>query len=369
MHINKKRIHLVVAARPNFVKVAPVYHALTTVNKFELRIVHTGQHYDYALSRNLFEDLALPDPAINLRVGSGSHGHQVANALVRYEEYLLHDKPDLCIVPGDVNSSLACALAAAKLHVPVAHLEAGLRSFDPTMPEEINRQLTDRLSSILWTPSADADENLSNEGIDSNNITLVGNCMIDSLVKMLPTIQGKRTWKKYGLTPDKYCVVTLHRPGNVDIPSRLNSLMQALHDLAEDTRVIMPLHPRTRARLEAASLLPSIDADTRITLTEPLGYLDFLSLVERSRAVITDSGGIQEETTYLGIPCLTIRPNTERPVTCSIGTNVLVEPETLPHNFATALDQRGKKPSVPPLWDGHAGLRVAQDLQKRILRH
>lgn len=360
-------IHIIVAARPNFMKVAPVYHALAADSLFSVKLVHTGQHYDSSLSDQLMAELSLPDPYCNFHIGSGSHAQQTAKVLTSYERFLQEDRPDLCIVPGDVNSTLACSLAAVKLDVPVAHLESGLRSFDRTMPEEINRVLTDQISSILWTPSEDADVNLLAEGIPQERISRVGNCMIDSLVALLPNIRKRKMCEQFVLQPQEYCVVTLHRPSNVDNHERLVAITEKLCILAESNRIVFPVHPRTLANLERAGLLAKLENLDSITLTGPLGYLDFLSLVESAKAIVTDSGGIQEETSYLGIPCLTLRPNTERPVTCSLGTNRLVEPESLLEDYDEAISvAKPDRPTIP-LWDGKSGTRIASDIKNRLL--
>lgn len=360
------RVHLVVAARPNFMKIAPLWNELSRRGGHELRLVHTGQHYDYCMSRLFFEDLRLPDPDVNLQAGSGSHAAQTAAVLTAYEGYLLEDRPDLAVVPGDVNSTLACSLAAAKLGVPVAHLEAGLRSFDESMPEEINRRLTDSLAAVLWTPSPDADENLAREGIAPGRVTRVGNCMIDSLKAMLPAAQARRNWEQQDLKPGDYAVVTLHRPGNVDDPARLRKIVDALAGLAGDLPVLWPVHPRTRDKLAALGL----DGQGRngLRLTGPLGYLDFLSLLGEAALAVTDSGGLQEETTVLGVHCLTVRPNTERPITCTEGTNRLVEPEGLLAAARLALSRGRAGAREPELWDGRAAVRAADDLEARLGR-
>jgi len=358
------KIHLIVAARPNIMKVAPVHHALASDSHFSVKLLHTGQHYDSSLSDQLITELSLPAPYCNFNVGSGSHAQQTAKVLTRYEDFLREDRPDLCIVPGDVNSTLACALAAAKLNVP--HLEAGLRSFDRTMPEEINRILTDQMSSILWSPSKDADNNLLAEGIPQEKISRVGNCMIDSLVSLLPSIRKREVWRQFALRPQEYCVVTLHRPSNVDNHERLVAITDKLCILAESVRIVFPMHPRTRANLKRADLFAQLDGHHSIILTGPLGYLDFLSLVESAKAVVTDSGGIQEETSYLNIPCLTLRPNTERPITRSLGTNRLTEPDILLKSYDAAVATSRTDMKAIPLWDGKAGMRIAEDLQRRM---
>ncbi|NDV20629.1 UDP-N-acetylglucosamine 2-epimerase (non-hydrolyzing) [Pseudodesulfovibrio sp. JC047] len=364
-----RRIHLIIAARPNLIKMAPVYHAVSRLDGFEVRLIHTGQHYDTPLSAQIIRELNLPQPDHNFAIGSGTHAQQTAGVMLAYEKLLREERPDLCVVPGDVNSTLACALTAAKQQVPVAHLEAGLRSRDMTMPEEINRILTDRISSILWTPSEDADTNLLNEGVDREKIFRVGNCMIDSLVTMLPTIRTLEPWKQVQCDRKGYSVVTLHRPGNVDSPDRLKAIVHTLITMARRTPLVMPLHPRTQARLEACSLLETLRSTEAIRVIEPLGYLEFIALVEGSQAIITDSGGIQEETSYLNIPCLTLRPNTERPITCTLGTNRLVDLDSLETAHAQAVGSRAVPRKPIPLWDGKAGMRIAKTLTDTFFHH
>jgi len=358
-----KRIHLVVATRPNYMKIAPLWNALSTSGSYQLELVHTGQHYDHLLSGAFWDELKLPRPVVNLRAGSGSHARQTAAVLVGYEAFLQESRPDLVIVPGDVNSTLACALAASKLHVPVAHLEAGLRSFDDSMPEEINRRLTDSLASIHWTPSPDATDNLLREGIAQEKITLVGNCMIDSLLSFLPSFEAAKQWEDFGVKRGEYVVATLHRPINTDIPQRLESAVNAFVSMAKRAPVIWPCHPRTLAALEKDGHASRLHA-SGVRLCDPAPYIKFMSLVIGARAVVTDSGGIQEETTVLGVPCLTVRPNTERPITCSEGTNRLVEPQEIEEAFM-GLDRAGRGYSTPELWDGKAALRIVADLAER----
>jgi UDP-N-acetylglucosamine 2-epimerase (non-hydrolysing) len=343
----------VVGARPNFMKVAPVLNALRAHRQVTQILVHTGQHYDANMSDVFFEQLAIPAPDVNLAVGSGSHARQTAEIMMRFEPVVLESKPDIVLVYGDVNSTVAAALVCSKLGVRVGHVEAGLRSFDRTMPEEINRIVTDRLADLLFTPSDDGDMNLKNEGVATEKIFRVGNVMIDSLVKLLPLAQQQ---SRNGL-PDRYALVTLHRPANVDDPATLKRILQFLTEVTRDLPIVFPAHPRTRQRISDFAL----DSD-RLRVLDPLPYLDFLALQSRAEVVITDSGGIQEETTYLGVPCLTLRENTERPITVSLGTNVLVgrDPEKLRTELAAVLAGKKKKGTIPPLWDGHAGERVAQ---------
>ena len=342
----------VVGARPNFMKVAPVLNALKTRKNVVQTLIHTGQHYDANMSDVFFEQLEIPAPDFNLAVGSGTHATQTAEIMMRFESVLLEHKPDMVLVYGDVNSTVATALVCAKLGVRVGHVEAGLRSFDRTMPEEINRLVTDQLADLLFTPSEDGDINLQREGIPADKIFRVGNVMIDSLVKLLPVARQNL---KHGL-PDCFALVTLHRPANVDDSATLKSIMQALLEVNQNLSVIFPAHPRTRARISEFGLYAG-----QLQLIDPLPYIDFLGLQSRATVVITDSGGIQEETTYLGIPCLTLRENTERPVTVSLGTNVLVgrDPDNLRRELSRILAGNAKKGTVPPLWDGHTGERIA----------
>jgi UDP-N-acetylglucosamine 2-epimerase (non-hydrolysing) len=342
----------IVGARPNFMKVAPVMNALKTRKHIVQTLVHTGQHYDANMSDVFFEQLGIPAPDVNLAVGSGTHARQTAEIMTRFEPVLLDRQPDMVLVYGDVNSTVATALVCAKLGVRVGHVEAGLRSFDRTMPEEINRLITDQLADALYTPSADGDLNLQKEGIPSEKIFRVGNVMIDSLVKLLP---AARAQSKNG-TPPRYALVTLHRPANVDDSVVLKRILESLLEVGQDLPVIFPAHPRTRKRIADFGL----NAE-QLQILDPLSYLEFLGMQSGATVVITDSGGIQEETTYLGVPCLTLRENTERPVTVSIGTNVLVgrDPEKLRSELARILAGKAKQGSIPPLWDGHAGERIA----------
>jgi UDP-N-acetylglucosamine 2-epimerase (non-hydrolysing) len=350
----------VVGARPNFMKAAPVLRALASRPGMQQTLVHTGQHYDANMSDVFFEQLGMPAPDVNLEVGSGSHAQQTAQIMSKFEPVILERKPDLVLVYGDVNSTVGAALVCAKLLIRVAHVEAGLRSFDRTMPEEINRIVTDRLSDLLFTPSTDGNENLIHEGVDHARIHFVGNVMIDTLVRMLPMA---REQVPAGL-PERYALVTLHRPANVDDLGWLSSMLHTLADIGEGMAVLFPVHPRTRQRL-AEARLDRVDVD-RVRFMEPLPYLDFLALQTRATVVITDSGGIQEETTFLGVPCLTVRENTERPVTISAGTNVLVgrDPERIRAGVADVLAGNWRKGSVPELWDGRAAERIAAIIEK-----
>jgi len=344
----------VVGARPNFMKAAPVIDALRRLDT-EVLLVHTGQHYDPEMSDVFLGELGLPRPDVLLGVGSGTHAEQTARALVGIEGALLDQRPELVVVPGDVNSTLAGALAAAKLDVPVAHLEAGLRSFDPTMPEEHNRRLTDHLSSLLLTHSPGALENLEREGIDAASVHLVGNTMIDSLLAHLEAARAAAPWAGHGLEESGYGLVTLHRPSLVDEPALLRETIEQLSALSESVPILFPAHPRTIERLQALEL-----ASPNLIVTGPLGYLEFLGLESAARFVLTDSGGVQEETSALGVPCFTLRDTTERPITIELGTNTLLglEPERIgdvPSLLATP-----RPGQQIPLWDGHAGNRAAE---------
>jgi UDP-N-acetylglucosamine 2-epimerase (non-hydrolysing) len=349
------RVLHVVGARPNFMKAAPVIRALSKWPNVQQTLIHTGQHYDPALSDIFFAQLSMPDPDVNLEVGSGSHAWQTAEVMRRIEPVLLERKPDFVLVYGDVNSTVAAALVCSKLNIRLAHVEAGLRSFDRTMPEEINRIVTDQLAHMLFTPSEDADINLEHEGIPKERISRVGNVMIDSLIRLLPAaMQCARN-----ALPERYALVTLHRPSNVDDSPNLRRILRSLLEVNDALQVIFPAHPRTRQRIEQFGI------DTgKLHLMEPLPYIEFLSLQSHATVVITDSGGIQEETTYLGVPCLTLRSKTERPVTVTLGTNVLIGQDLgrLSSELAIILDGKAKKGSIPPLWDGNSGKRIAEIL-------
>jgi UDP-N-acetylglucosamine 2-epimerase (non-hydrolysing) len=357
------KMHLlhVVGARPNFMKAAPVIAALKAYPQVQQTLVHTGQHYDAQMSEVFFQELGLPEPDVNLEVGSGSHAAQTAHVMLRFEEVVLAHHPDWVLVYGDVNSTAAAALVCAKLQIPIGHVEAGLRSFDRTMPEELNRLVTDQLADRLFTPSEDGSVNLLREGIAPDKIRLVGNVMIDTLVRLLP--QAGQHWPalrdQFDLAARPYVLVTLHRPSNVDEAQTLQALLTVLDEIGEQAAILFPVHPRTRQRMATEGLIAN-----RIRFSAPLGYLDFLALQQHAALVITDSGGIQEETTYLQVPCLTVRENTERPITITLGTNQLVG-QDMPRLQGEALRiLRGeiKTGSIPPLWDGQAAQRIAQDL-------
>ncbi len=359
-------IHLIAAARPNFMKIAPLYHALKKEDWATPVIVHTGQHYDINMSDAFFQDLNLPEPDLHLGIGSGTHAQQTGNVMIAYEQAIMKTPPDLVVVVGDVNSTMAATVASAKLGIKVAHLEAGLRSFDRTMPEEINRMVTDTLADILWTPSPDGDENLIKEGIAKEKIIRVGNIMIDSLEMMRDKIEKQTAYKAFNLKANEYGLITLHRPANVDNPDTLEQLCHALINMSHKLPLLFPVHPRTRKNLENYELMPQLDKAENLILTEPVNYIRFMSLVFNCRLVITDSGGIQEETTYLGIPCLTLRPNTERPITIDQGTNQLCKLEDLESRVNGILSGKTAKSSVPELWDGQTADRVVKSIKSFI---
>ncbi|MGA8761920.1 MAG: UDP-N-acetylglucosamine 2-epimerase (non-hydrolyzing) [Candidatus Sulfotelmatobacter sp.] len=350
------RILHVVGARPNFVKAAPVLRAVKR-RGIRQTLVHTGQHYDRNMSDIFFTQLEIPEPDVNLEVGSGSHAAQTAEIMRRFEPVVLEHKPDIVLVYGDVNSTVAAALVCSKLLIRVAHVEAGLRSFDRSMPEEINRIVTDRLSDLLFTPSDDADANLLREGVAQGHIYCVGNVMIDSLIQLLPEAME---CPANGL-PERLALLTLHRPSNVDDSQNLQKILDSLSQVSEQLDIVFPVHPRTRHRINELGIRVG-----KLHLLDPLPYIEFLALQARATVVITDSGGIQEETTYLGVPCLTIRENTERPITVTLGTNTLVggDPNMLVRALNNILAGKGKKGVIPPLWDGHAGERIADILSR-----
>jgi len=365
---NPLKILIVAGARPNFIKVAPLIKAAQAYNrtaangsaKLDWRLIHTGQHYDTKMSNVFFQDLDIPAPNVNLDVGSSSHATQTANIMNRFEPICHSEKPDWVIVVGDVNSTMACAIVAAKLAIRVAHVEAGLRSYDRTMPEEINRVVTDALADLLFTPSGDANENLLREGIPEKKIRLVGNIMIDALIKNLGKSRQCNMPKTLGLHGTKFLYVTLHRPSNVDDPQTLAKIMSELNRVSSQLPVVFPLHPRTKARL-VKSAIP-VFASNRFRLLEPIGYHESLCLTEQARLVITDSGGLQEEATYFRTPCLTLRPNTERPITIRLGSNRLTDLEHLHSDIDSALLGNRKIGRIPELWDGKSADRIISTL-------
>jgi UDP-N-acetylglucosamine 2-epimerase (non-hydrolysing) len=365
-----KRIDLIAGARPNFMKIAPIIDALKAAEKrggsLRYRLIHTGQHYDRAMSGSFFEELGIPDPDINLEVGSGTQAEQTAAIMVAYEKVLLKEKSDLCLVVGDVTSTMACSIAARKLGVPVAHVEGGIRSGDWTMPEEINRVVTDSITNWFFTTSETANDNLRRAGVTDDRICFVGNTMIDTLLKQLPRLRQPACWESLALEAGKYFVVTLHRPANVDGE---HQLLQLLHAIAEGTSglpVVFPVHPRT------AKSLRDLDSKTpQLNYIDPLSYLEFNYLVKHAKGVITDSGGITEETTVLGVPCLTLRDNTERPETITIGTNELIgtDPRKLPPALARLMAGQWKKGAIPPKWDGKTAERIVEHLGQVLARN
>ena len=347
-------------------KAAPVMAALKKRGSASQIMVYTGQHYDTNMSEVFFKQLGLPEPDVDLEVGSGSHAFQTAQIMMRIENALIEKKPDLVLVYGDVNSTVAAAMVCSKLLIPVGHVEAGLRSFDRTMPEEINRLLTDQISDLLFTPSREGDDNLLREGVAKEKTHFVGNVMIDTLVRLLPKVkfQGFRgsRFEALSATEESYALVTLHRPSNVDDPGMLVRIVKTLEEISMDLPVIFPIHPRTRQRIGDSGL--QISKKGKLYLIDPLGYLEFLFLQKNANFVITDSGGIQEETTFLGVPCLTVRENTERPITIAMGTNILVgqDMNLLKEEVYKILDGHAKQGTIPPLWDGKASERIADTI-------
>ncbi len=359
-------IHLIAAARPNFMKIAPLYHELKNDKNISVKIIHTGQHYDRNMFSDIFDDLNLPSPDVSLGIGGGSHAMQVGKLMIEYEKLCLEEKPDLVIVVGDVNATMACAVTAKKLHIKVAHLEAGLRSFDMDMPEEINRMVTDAIADYFWTPSVDGNENLVKSGIDPKKIEFVGNIMIDSLEMMREAIEKENIREKLLLEKEKFVLVTFHRPSNVDDSDKLMKIISELVKLSNKIKIVFPIHPRTEQNLKKYNLFELIKNKENILITKPLSYKQFMKLVFDCKFVLTDSGGIQEESTYLGIPCLTLRDNTERPITVTKGTNTLVNLNNLEDNILMILSNKYKKGEIPLLWDGNTAKRVHKEIQKII---
>jgi UDP-N-acetylglucosamine 2-epimerase (non-hydrolysing) len=359
----------IAAARPNFMKIAPIHREASRSKRIDPILVHTGQHYDSEMSQVFFSDLSIEEPTIRLDVGSGTHAEQTAAVLVQLEPHLERIRPAAVLVVGDVNSTLAAALCAAKLHIPVVHVEAGLRSFNRAMPEEVNRVMTDAISDLLFAPSDDAVENLLREGHPTERIHMVGNLMIDSMDRMLARSRSSRILEQLDFTPGAFFLATVHRPTNVDDPDQLSRLVSLLVAVSRYKPVVFVVHPRTRAMIDANDQRPPLEK-AGVILLEPLGYVDFLALEAASAAVLTDSGGIQEETTYLGIPCFTLRPNTERPVTLveNGGTNVVLgaEPERIAEVPALLAETGGRQARVPPLWDGRAAQRIAGVLARTL---
>jgi UDP-N-acetylglucosamine 2-epimerase (non-hydrolysing) len=360
-------VHMIAAARPNFMKVAPLWHALTAAPDFRPVLIHTGQHYDPNMSDAIFADLRLPAPDHHLGVGSGSHAEQMGNVMIAYEKIAVAERPDWLIVVGDVNSTAAAAMVAAKLHIRCVHLEAGLRSGDRRMPEEINRLVTDAIADVLWTPSPDGDANLIGEGCSPDRISRVGNIMLDSFEMVRPAIEAADVPGEIGLNAGGYGVVTLHRPSNVDEDGPLTTLVDALIAVQARLPLVWPVHPRSAKRLAETGLDAKLSV-AGVRLIEPQPYIRFMSLVLGAAAAITDSGGIQEETTYLGIPCLTLRENTERPITISEGTNQLVTATSLMRDLDAALARPKHQRARPEFWDGQTAARCVADLRARSLR-
>jgi UDP-N-acetylglucosamine 2-epimerase (non-hydrolysing) len=362
------KLLVVAGARPNFMKIKPFMKAISEFNAREgskaryvdVRLVHTGQHYDENMSEVFFRELGIQPPDINLGVGSGSHAVQTANIMTGFEAVCEREKPDWAVVVGDVNSTMACTLVCAKMSIQVAHIEAGLRSHDRTMPEEINRVVTDTLADLLLTPSADADENLLQEGISKDRIKLVGNIMIDSLVDNLPTARSLGLIAELDLKPAGFVYVTLHRPSNVDNKASLTAIMKGMQKISQRLPIVFPVHPRTRKMLSEFDLMRQ--ADTKLLLLEPIGYHGSLCLAENARLVLTDSGGLQEEATYFRTPCLTLRPNTERPITITLGSNRLTRIDALVEDVNEVLDGPERKGQIPPLWDGHTAERILRSI-------
>ncbi|MDX2128075.1 MAG: UDP-N-acetylglucosamine 2-epimerase (non-hydrolyzing) [Chloroherpetonaceae bacterium] len=359
-----KKIILVAGARPNFMKIAPLHRELLKTGLYKTLILHTGQHYDEKMSKVFFEELALPEPDIYLGIGSGSHAVQTAKVMIEFEKVCLEHAPDLVIVVGDVNSTLACTLVAAKLCIPVAHVEAGLRSGDRTMPEEINRIVTDSISDLLYVSEPSGIHHLIMEGIADEKCVLVGNVMIDSLVSHIEKARTSDVLEKLGLTPKSYSLVTLHRPSNVDEKESLEKILGLFEAISEKTDIVFPIHPRTRKMLENFGLLPRVEKIRGLKLIDPQGYIEFLKLMKESKMVLTDSGGIQEETTVLGVPCLTMRENTERPITVEVGTNILVgtNADDVREEALKVLNGTIKKGLIPQYWDGRAAERIVKHL-------
>ena len=356
----------VVGARPNFMKIAPIHRRMQNSSFFEPILLHTGQHYDEKMSKTFFVELGVPQPDVYLGVGSGTHAEQTAAVMLKVEKFLMDEKADLLIVVGDVNSTIAASLAATKLHIPVAHVEAGLRSYDRRMPEEINRILTDSIADYLFVTEQSGSDNLKKEGIADDKIFFVGNCMIDSLVEHLQKASTNPVLNDFSLEPQGYALMTLHRPSNVDDRTTLMNIFAALEHIQNDMPVIFPIHPRTKKMLSAFGLENDMKRMSNIRLTEPLGYLAFLRLMSQAQLIVTDSGGIQEETTYLKIPCLTLRENTERPITTTLGTNQLVgmEPENILDGYNKAMNGYTKNSQIPPLWDGVTSQRILDVLKR-----
>jgi len=362
------KIISVAGARPNFMKIAPLMEAFAATPEIEPMLVHTGQHYDERMSDLFFRQLGIPQPDVNLGVGSGSHAAQTAEVMKAFEPVVLTEKPDAVLVVGDVNSTIACGLVAVKLGVKLVHVEAGLRSFDRRMPEEINRILTDAISDLLFCTEQSGVDNLRREGVPEDRIFLVGNVMIDTLLKNQAQAEASKVLDELGLQPGRYAVLTLHRPSNVDDPAVLGRLVDALEVIQAELPIVFPMHPRTRNNLARSKLGQRVAKMSGLRTIDPVGYLDFLKLMSSAKLVLTDSGGIQEETTILKVPCLTLRENTERPVTAEVGSNRIVgtDPERVLSAYRDVMAGRGREPGTPLLWDGHAADRIARLLAERL---
>jgi UDP-N-acetylglucosamine 2-epimerase (non-hydrolysing) len=363
------KILCIAGARPNFMKIGPLMEAFGRTPEIDPVLVHTGQHYDEKMSDLFFRQLGIPEPAFNLGVGGGSHAVQTASIMTAFEPVLARERPDAILVVGDVNSTIACALVASKLDVNVIHVEAGLRSFDRSMPEEINRVLTDSISDLLLCSESSGVENLAREGIAGDRVHMVGNVMIDSLLKHLERARALPTLTELGLKPGTYALATLHRPSNVDSPEALANTLEIVRRVQTELPVFLPLHPRTRQNLERFGLRARLDQLPGVRVVEPLGYLEFLNLMASARLVLTDSGGIQEETTILRVPCVTLRENTERPVTCEVGSNRVAgtDPDRVHQIVTDVLQAPDTMTAIPPLWDGQAAGRIARIIASRRL--
>jgi UDP-N-acetylglucosamine 2-epimerase (non-hydrolysing) len=358
----------VVGARPNFIKIAPLMEAYKAQPAIQSLLVHTGQHYDQTMSDLFFRDLGISEPDVNLGVGSDTHAAQTARIMMAFEPVILQEKPDAVVVVGDVNSTIACGLVAVKMGVKLVHVEAGLRSRDRSMPEEINRLLTDAISDLLFCTEQSGVENLRREGIAREKVFLVGNVMIDTLLRNLAKAEKSSSLDRYGLEPGRYAVLTLHRPSNVDVPAVLGRILDALAEIQRELPILFPIHPRTRKELEKSPLGRRMAEMPNIRMTDPVGYLEFLKMTSSAKIVLTDSGGIQEETTILKVPCLTLRENTERPITVEVGSNQVVGTDTqrILAAYRTVMSGKGRQPQVPPLWDGHAAQRIVQILVQKL---
>ncbi len=348
-------------------KIAPIHRRMQASESIDPILIHTGQHYDEKMSKTFFVELDMPEPDLYLGVGSGTHAEQTATVMIGLEKVFMEHKPDWVQVVGDVNSTIAASLAAAKLHIPVSHVESGLRSYDRTMPEEINRILTDSISNLLFVTEKSGIDNLAKEGVSLDKVHFVGNVMIDSLVEHLKKAEQSTVMEEYNLQPQNFVLVTLHRPSNVDSPDNLNRILDVFEHIQKELPVFFPMHPRTRKMIESFNLGDKVKNMSNLYITEPLGYLPFLRLMSQAKIVLTDSGGIQEETTYLGIPCLTLRENTERPVTIELGTNQLVGSETAAifKGFEKAMNGNPGQHQIPPLWDGFASKRIVEIFEKQ----